>query len=152
MTESKGRLSGNQSQVVDLKNRLVIPAKFRDVLGNNVKVGLEPQDNFYVLSVCSPAVYHDRMAALEKCAESDPQLFDAITYIDATTEEMELDEQGRITLTPDLKGQAGIERDVVVIARGNYLQIWTAGRWEDFRKKAFETPGGMRQSIFRRSQ
>lgn len=152
MSTSPGRLSGNQSQVVDSKNRLVIPAKFREVLGPIVKVGLDPQDNFFVLTVCSPAVYQERMAALEKRAESDPLLHDAITYLDATTEELELDDQGRITLTGELKGSAGIERDVVVLGRGNYLQIWTQGRWEDFRKKAFEAPGGMRESIFRRHQ
>jgi MraZ protein len=152
MSDPAGRLSGNQSQVVDSKNRLVIPAKFREVLGNVVKVGLDPQDNFFVLTVCSPAVYQERMSALEKRAETDPQLSNTITFLDATTEEMELDEQGRITLTGELKGSAGVERDVVVIGRGNHLQIWTQGRWEDFRKKAFDAPGGMRESIFRRSQ
>lgn len=152
MSDTAGRLSGNQSQVVDSKNRLVVPAKFREALGAIVKVGFEPHDNFFILTVYSPSVYQERMKALEKRAESDPQLSDAITFLDATTEELELDDQGRITLTAELKGYAGIERDVVVLGRGDRLQIWTQGRWEDFRKKAFETPGGMRESIFRRPQ
>lgn len=152
MTEFKGRLSGNQSQVVDSKNRLVIPAKFREAFGNQIKVGLAPQDNFYILSVCAPSVYAERMAAMELRAQTDPQLASVITWLDAMTEEMELDEQGRITLPADLKGMAGIERDVVVIGSGNHLQIWTQGRWDDFRKRTFEAPGGMRESIFRRPQ
>ncbi|MCC6737489.1 MAG: hypothetical protein IT452_00470 [Planctomycetia bacterium] len=152
MAEGKGRLSGNHALVVDQKNRLVIPARFREVLGNLVKVGLHPQDNFFVLSVSAPDVYAERMEALEKRAENDPRLDATITLLDATTQELELDDQGRITLTAELKGQAGIERDVVVIGRGNHLQIWTQGRWEDFTRKAFETPGGLRESIFRRSQ
>lgn len=152
MTDFKGRLSGNQSQVVDSKNRLVIPAKFREAFGDQVKVGLEPQDDFYILTVCSPAIYDERMSALEKRAETDPQLDRTITFISAMTEEMQLDEQGRVTLTGDLKGMAGIERDVVVIGRGNHLQIWTQGRWDDFRKRTFDAPGGMRESIFRRPQ
>lgn len=152
MADTKGRLSGNHSQVVDQKHRVVIPARFREVLGDHVKVGVYPQDNFFVLTVCSADVYAERMAALEKRAENDPALDAVITLLDATTQELDLDDQGRITLTADLKGQAGIERDVVVIGRGNHLQIWTQGRWEDFTKKAFETPGGMRESIFRRSQ
>lgn len=152
MADPKGRLSGNHSQVVDQKHRVVIPAQYRAILGDHVKVGVYPQDNFFVLTVWSPSVYAERMESLEKRAENDPALDTVITLLDATTQELDLDDQGRITLTAELKGRAGIERDVVVIGRGNHLQIWTQGRWEDFQKKAFETPGGMRESIFRRSQ
>lgn len=152
MADVKGRLSGNHALVVDQKNRLVIPARFRESLGDLVKVGLHPQDNFYVLAVSSPDVYAKHMEGLEKRAENDPRLDATITFLDATTQELDLDDQGRITLTADLKGLAGIERDVVVIGRGDHLQIWTQGRWEDFTKKAYETPGGLRESIFRRSQ
>ncbi|MEK7467084.1 MAG: hypothetical protein AAB074_06680 [Planctomycetota bacterium] len=152
MADSKTRLSGNHSQVVDQKHRVVIPARFREVLGDHVKVGVYPLEDFFVLTVCSPAIYAERMEALEKRAENDPKLDSAITILEGTTQELDLDDQGRVTLTAELKAKAGIERDVVVIGRGNYLQIWTQGRWEDFQKKAFETPGGMRESIFRRSQ
>jgi MraZ protein len=152
MPELLNRLSGNQSQVVDPKNRVVVPAKFRETLGPVVKVGLFPQDNFLVLTVSSPSVYKQRMDALEKRAETDPDLNRTVTVIDGTTEELELDDQGRITLTPDLKGYAGIERDVVVIGRGDHLQVWAQGRWEDFRKKAFESPGGLRDSLYRRER
>lgn len=152
MTDSNSRLSGNQSQVVDSKNRVVIPSKFRDPLGAKVKVGLHPQDNFFVLMICNPEVYKIRMDALEKRAEADRNLTDTITLIEGMTEELELDDQGRVTLTPELKGYAGIERDVIVLGRGDHLQVWTQGRWDDFKKKALETPGGMRDSLFRRSQ
>jgi len=150
MAGSGGRLSGNQSTVVDQKNRLVIPAKFREVLGSSVKVGPFPQGKSIVLSVCSPEVYQQRMASVEARATTNSSLDDTITLLDGLTEELELDDQGRITLTADLKGVAGIERDVVVIGRGDHLQIWTQGRWEDFRKKAFDTPEGLRESLFGR--
>jgi MraZ protein len=150
MPETTKRLSGNQSQVVDSKNRLVLPAKFREILGSTVKVGLFPQGNYFVLTICAADVYARRMAALETRAASDPALADTITFIDATTEEVDLDDQGRMTLAGDLKGYAGIERDVVVIGRGDHLQVWTAGRWEEFRKTAMDGPQGMRASIFGR--
>ena len=134
MADSKGRLSGNHSQVVDQKHRVVIPARFRDVLGDHVKVGVYPLDDFFVLTVCSPAIYAERMDLLEKRAENDPKLDSVITILEGTTQELDLDDQGRITLTADLHAKAGIERDVVVIGRGNYLQIWTQRHWEDFQK------------------
>ncbi|NUN47363.1 MAG: hypothetical protein HUU15_00865 [Candidatus Brocadiae bacterium] len=151
MPEPTKRLSGNQSLVVDSKNRLVLPAKFREALGPTVRVGLFPQGDFLVLTICAPDVYARRMDALEERAATDPQLTRTLTFIDATTEEVDLDDQGRMTLTGDLKGFAGLERDVVVIGRGDHLQVWTLGRWEDFRKSAIEGAKGMHASLFGRA-
>lgn len=143
------RFNGQQAQIVDAKNRLVIPAKFRPGFTDKVLVGPVPQDKFFVLSVSSEEVHAERMKDLEERAKTNPDLENTIRLIDAETELLDLDDQARITLTGNLRGIAGLERDVVVIGRGRCLEIWTQGRWEDFRKQAFENAKGLKDSLFR---
>lgn len=54
---------------------------------------------------------------------------------------VELDTAGRMLLPPTLKEYAGIEKDIVIAAQGDYIEIWDAKKYkqlfEDFSPKAF---------------
>src|SRR5688572_20130836 len=119
------RFNGQQAQIVDAKNRLVIPSKFRAGFTDKVLVGPAPEDKFCVLYVATDELHAERMKDLEERARTNPDLENTIRLIDAETELLDLDDQARITLTGNLRSIAGLERDVVVIGRGRCLEIWT---------------------------
>jgi MraZ protein len=56
--------------------------------------------------------------------------------------EIELDGQGRLLLTPELRDFAGLQRHAMLIGQGNRLELWDEARWNerrDFWLKSEET-------------
>lgn len=46
--------------------------------------------------------------------------------------EIPLDDQGRILLPQNLREQAGLQKDLVLVGMGNRLEIWARERWLDY--------------------
>ena len=42
------------------------------------------------------------------------------------------DKQGRITLPPDLRKYAGLDRELTVIGAGSRAEIWNSQAWNDY--------------------
>ena len=42
------------------------------------------------------------------------------------------DRQGRITIPPDLREYAGLDRDCVVLGASNRVEIWDASAWQRY--------------------
>ena len=56
--------------------------------------------------------------------------------------EIDLDAQGRLLLTPELREYAGLSRHAMLIGQGNRLELWDESRWNerrDFWLKSEET-------------
>ncbi len=52
--------------------------------------------------------------------------------LEDTLTDSTLDKQGRISLTPHQMRLAGIEKDVSIIGRQSYLEIWSTKRFEEY--------------------
>ena len=48
--------------------------------------------------------------------------------------ETKVDGQGRVQLTPELRAYAGIDKDLVVIGMGDWLEIWSAENWQTYKE------------------
>ena len=45
---------------------------------------------------------------------------------------MELDSAGRLLLPPNLKEHAGLEKDIVLVAAMNKIEIWDKSKYQQF--------------------
>ncbi len=45
-------------------------------------------------------------------------------------EELEVDANGRVLVSPELRKFAGIERQVMMVGQGSHFEIWSAEAWE----------------------
>ncbi|MCL2877203.1 MAG: division/cell wall cluster transcriptional repressor MraZ [Acidobacteria bacterium] len=118
-------LWGKQTAKIDEKSRLRLPAKFRRDLPETV------DDSYYVTSddgKCAqiyPIPVWDRIA--QKFLEAprmDPaklKLQRITSYYGALSE---MDPQGRILIPPDLREDAQLSGDVIVIGKNDHLEIW----------------------------
>jgi MraZ protein len=99
-------LLGEFEHTIDDKNRLTLPAKFRQALSGGLIItrGMEG-----CLS-CYPAADWQR-------------------HFFAGASEAEPDKQGRVLVPTTLAKEAGIERDVVVAGVGDRLEIWDRDAW-----------------------
>jgi MraZ protein len=124
-------LLGEHEHALDDKNRLTLPARQRDQLGDRVVVTRGLDGCLYVYAAAEWAKLAERVGTL------DPLSREARTmqrFFFASGVEAELDKQGRIVIPANLLESAGIGRDVTVAGIYDHLEIWDRAAWRDQRQ------------------
>ena len=124
-------LLGEHEHALDDKNRLTLPARQRDQLGDRVVVTRGLDGCLYVYAAAEWAKLAERVGTL------DPLSREARTmqrFFFASGMEAELDKQGRIVIPASLLESAGIGRDVTVAGIYDHLEIWDRAAWRDQRQ------------------
>ena len=120
--------SGMSTHSVDSKGRIVLPAKFREALG----------DSFYVAkgfkTNCIQVMSKERFDEInEKIMELPANKVIALQYaFTATAAEVTPNASGRIQLPQTLRELAGIEGDAVVIGMNKCIEIWNFEKYKEF--------------------
>ena len=117
---------------VDAKGRIFIPAKWREDLGDTVIVtrGLMGKGGGRCLSVMSMPVWNEVLERFKKTAMSDVTAQNAMRMLFANACDCELDKQGRILISSQLRALAQLDEEVVLIGMGNRVELWSAPVWE----------------------
>jgi MraZ protein len=123
-------LKGEFQYTLDDKGRVVIPPRFRRVLGDQVVAtrGIDP-----CISVYSPAEWAKVEEALRRLPTRQR---DVMRYLLAGAVDLELDRQGRVMVPAHLRQHAGIDREVVVVGLISRLEIWSRAAWQSYIEKA----------------
>lgn len=120
-------LLGEYEHTIDDKNRLTLPAKFREQLAEGVVVTRGMDGCLYAYPA---ADWRERFQA--RVAGLDPLQPDSRKlqrHFFSGASEAELDKQGRIMIPAALLKYAGLSRDVVVAGVSDHLEIWDRGAW-----------------------
>ncbi len=120
-------LLGEYEHTIDDKNRLTLPAKFREAFADGVVLtrGMENCANAY------PREDWEQLVA-GRLGDLDPLSREGRTltrYFFAGAADGELDRQGRILVPPQLQAHAGLKREVVVAGLYDHLEIWDRDAW-----------------------
>ncbi|MBW1804676.1 MAG: division/cell wall cluster transcriptional repressor MraZ [Deltaproteobacteria bacterium] len=126
---------GRSKHSLDEKGRLAIPARFKEVLNNKNNQCLVLTNHFS----CLWAFSSDDWRLIEERA-AELSLFDnAVStyrrYFISGAQECPL-KQGRITIPPDLREVAGLDKDVVLVGELKLFEIWDRVKWEEEFKRA----------------
>ena len=117
---------------IDQKGRINVPSKFRKLLSPEADetfvICRAPDNCLWAYPMDEWEKYEDSLIA--KPASRDNDKFQRI--MQNTLNDSTLDKQGRISLTPLQIKTAGIVKDVSIIGRGRYLEIWDTGRFEKY--------------------
>ena len=122
-------LLGEHEHTIDDKNRLTLPARFRQSFADGVVVtrGIEP-----CLAVFTREGWEDfsssRLAGLDRFSG---EARDMRRYLFSATVESELDKQGRVTLPAGLLAKADLGREVIVAGAGDCLEVWDREAWRN---------------------
>jgi MraZ protein len=125
-----GTLKGEYQYALDEKGRVVIPPKFRHVLGDQVVATRGIEDCVSVYSTAEWARVEQAIQGLP------PRQRDLVRYVMAGAADLEIDRQGRIMLPPHLRQHAKIKREVVVVGLSSRLEIWSRTNWQTHLEKA----------------
>ena len=121
-------LFGEYKHAVDAKNRLFIPAKFREQLGESFIVIRSTWEDEHILSVYSQAEWADIEARL--AAQSRAKTRDIKRFWGRSGIEVSPDSQGRILLTQALVEYSGLGKSAVIIGCTSHAEIWAEDAYE----------------------
>jgi len=124
---------------IDEKNRITIPAKFREQLAGGLVVttGLDPclwlypRDSWNALASKVSALPVTSLEARE---------FGRQTFANASDEVP--DRQGRVNLPDYLLRYASIDRQAVVVGQNTYCEIWNPNAWKERQERIYNDPLG----------
>ena len=135
--------NGTFEHSLDAKKRLTVPSKFRSALAGKV---------FLVKSQRCLSLYPGEkweeitQLALSQVNPLSEQARELKRLFHARASDMELDGAGRLTLSGDHLGHAGIDREAVIAGARDCLEIWDRSAWQ-----AYEADLAARESELTRS-
>lgn len=124
---------GEFQHSVDAKGRLIIPAKFREGLGERFIATRGLERNVYVFPMSEFEALAQKLKTYP-LASGNARDFSRMLFSGAA--ECELDPQGRINLPQNLRTYAGLEKDVVVVGVDTRVEVWSQPAWEEYCQKA----------------
>ncbi len=122
------QFSGKYSHNLDSKGRIIIPAKFKKNIGENPFLSLG-------IDGCLTLYPAERwFAFLESLNELPGNLEKVRTMkriLMANSVECEIDSQGRILITQELREKAGLVKNVVFVGVGNKIELWDKEKFDE---------------------
>ncbi len=119
-------LIGQFSHNLDAKNRIIVPIKFREDLGEKIVLtkGLSTCLAIYPLSEWERIVEKVKSMPMAQVEVIEQYLFH-------TAYELEYDVQGRILIPNALKSFAQLQKEAVIVGVSSRVEIWDAAMWNE---------------------
>jgi MraZ protein len=120
---------GEYHHNVDTKGRLIVPAKFRDDLGEMFVLTRGLDQCLFGYPLNEWKIIEDKLKGLPM-TKKDARAFTRFFFSGAT--ECEIDKQGRINISSPLLNYAKIEKECVILGVSNRIEIWCQDIWNDY--------------------
>lgn len=121
---------GSSFHTIDPKGRIIIPARFRDV------IKASGQDRVMVtrMDSCLFAYVIDAWAKIEKKILHLPQKSDAMRRFQrifiGSAQDCKCDAQGRVLIPPALKQYAKLQKEIALVGVLDRFEIWSKENWD----------------------
>ncbi len=119
---------GEYNHTIDAKGRLIVPAKFREALGDEFVVTKGLDGCLFVYSNSEWNAFEEKLRTLPLTNKNARQF---TRFFLAGAAACEVDKQGRILLPQVLREFAKLEKDVVLVGVASRIEIWSKEVWEE---------------------
>ena len=117
--------SGSFDHSLDSKGRVIIPATYREALGDNFTITINPMKTAVAIY---PKAMWDRQ--LERLSHINPMDKVGLQYerylMSVSFSGNSMDAQGRVLVPMKLRSKIGLTRDIVFVGLNHYIEIWDA--------------------------
>lgn len=120
---------GEYRHTVDAKGRMIVPAKFRESLGEQFVLTRGLDQCLFGYPMNEWKLIEEKLKALP-LTKKDARAFTRFFFSGAT--ECELDKQGRVNIASSLLNYAKLEKECVVIGVSNRIELWSKVIWEQY--------------------
>lgn len=139
---------GEYHHSIDDKGRLIIPAKFREELGEKFIITRGIENCLFAYSEEKWEKITQKLNTLP-FTKKDARSFVRFFLSGATV--AEFDKQGRVNITSPLISYADISKECVVIGAGDRLEIWSLENWNSFFESASTNMSDIAENLFNES-
>lgn len=123
-------LIGEYSHNMDAKGRLILPSKFRSELGERFIVTKGFDGCLYGYSIEEWNNIEEKIKTLPLVTGKDARNFTRFFFSSAI--ECEIDSQGRILISQNLRDFAMLKKEVVIIGVSSRIEIWSKEKWNEY--------------------
>ncbi len=127
---------GQFQHSLDEKGRLMIPARFRELLDGGAYI---TQGFDRCLMVMTGSYFRQIYDHLNSMNLADPNARLMRRMIFATAYPVEVDKVGRVLVPQNLREFAGLDGEAIVTGQGEYFEVWTPAAWNDQVKQIQDT-------------
>ncbi len=121
--------TGEYQHTVDEKGRFIMPAKYRETLGEQFMITKGLDNCLFVYSQSEWKTLEEKLKNLP-FTNRDARAFARFFFSGAM--ECETDKQGRILISGNLREYAKITKDVNIIGVGTRIEIWSKEIWAGY--------------------
>lgn len=134
---------GSSSVSIDDKGRLAVPSRFRERLqaisGGCLVQTLNPLDrSLWLYPLNEWEIIENKLAAL---SDFDKQSRRAKQMMRGYATDCQMDSQGRILLSQELREYAGLNKHAVILGQGNKFEVWDQATWKQQRDQWLDLVG-----------
>jgi MraZ protein len=125
MCKEEAAFRGEYYQSIDPKGRIILPAKFREVLSQRYDQNLIITKHLDKCLMAFPvAEWIVKESELKRLPTGRRDVRMLKRFYMASASECSLDRQGRIVIPPSLKQFANLEKNVVIAGAIDHFEIW----------------------------
>ena len=136
---------GTHTPKLDEKGRLFLPAKFRDEMREGLVITRGQERALDIRTRADFAVFTEKFKNASQ-TDAGTRAYGRMLFALAT--EQVPDKQGRVTITPELRQYAGLERDAVVIGVYDRIEVWEPRSWTAYTADQEQAFANLQDEIF----
>lgn len=119
---------GEYNHTIDAKGRLIIPSKFRELLGEEFVLTKGLDGCLFIYPMNEWEAFEMKLKSLP-LTDKNARAFSRFFVAGAAM--CELDKQGRILVPSTLREFAGLDKDVVLAGNLSRIEIWSKEKWSE---------------------
>lgn len=120
---------GEYEHALDNKNRIIVPSKFREELGNKFILTKGLDGCLYCYTLSEWKVLEEKLKKLP-LTNKNARAF--VRFFFSGANELDMDKQGRTLIPQNLLEYAEIKKEIISIGVSNRIEIWSKDKWEEY--------------------
>ena len=116
---------GSFSHTLDDKGRVIIPARFRNIIqteGGDAVILTEKDNCLYGYTLNEWSAFEKRIKSMADMSDTFRRYLRRLV---GSVQECTFDKQGRIVIPPEMRSYAGLEKEVELVGVLDHFEIWS---------------------------
>ena len=122
-------LIGEYEHSLDVKGRLIMPAKLREDIGENFIITKGLDGCLFGFSLSEWTNFEEKLKSLPL---TNKNARDFVRFFLSGAVNVEIDKQGRFLIASNLREYASMEKEVVIIGVGTRIEFWSKENWKQY--------------------
>jgi MraZ protein len=140
---------GQYEHTIDEKGRLIVPAKYREPLGENFIITYGLDVCLFVYSLEEWKTLAEKLKLLP-LGQRDARAFKRILFSRATN--CTIDSQGRVIIMKYLRDYARIDKEVMIIGVSDRIEIWSKDIWQKYFDKIEDSYEDIAERVYEKEE